>query len=64
MKFGKETKKVYCQFEFEFEDKEFQMLREYGLKEIAKDDNALVNYAINKILANCVNTSVKRRIKK
>lgn len=57
MKLGKETTEKYCKFNVEFENGEFKMLKDYGLKEIQKDDSALINYAVNKILID----SIKRR---
>lgn len=50
MIFGKETIEKVCKFEADFEDKEWDMLKKYGLKHIKKDEAALVNYAVNDIL--------------
>ena len=54
MKIGKEKAIQYSEFKVDFESKEYCMLKEYGKKEILKDDNALINYAINKILADYI----------
>jgi len=54
MKIGKEKKEIYYKFDVDFEKNEYETLKEYGLKEIVKDDNALINYATNKILINAV----------
>jgi hypothetical protein len=54
MKIGKEKKEIYYRFDVDFEKKEYDILREYGAKEIVKDDNALINYAVNKILVNMI----------
>ena len=51
---GKETKVSYCKFDVTFGEKEYDMLRDYGLKEIQKDPDSLVNYAVNKVLENHV----------
>jgi len=59
MKLGKETKVDYCKFDVEFENNEFQILKDYGLKKIQEDDEALVNYAVNKILIDQINASDK-----
>jgi len=64
MKLGKETKVKYCNFDVTFEDKEFKMLKDYGLKEIQKDDSALVNYAVNKILEKYVSGEKEFKRKK
>ena len=67
MKFGKhKIEKVY-NFDVDFEDKEHSILQAYGLREIQKDPEALVNYAVNKILANAMKlckTAVKETLKK
>ena len=59
MKFGKETSEKYCKFDVEFENKEWNILRDYGLKLIQKDEGALVNYAVNKILSKEVESHKK-----
>jgi len=67
MQFGKhDIEKVY-RFDVDFENKEYALLKDYGLKEIQNDSEALVNYAVNKILANAVKlekTVVKEMLKK
>jgi hypothetical protein len=50
MKFGKETSEEYCKFDVELSNKEWAMLKDYGLKLIQNDEGALINYAFNKIL--------------
>jgi hypothetical protein len=59
MKLGKETKVTYHKFDVDFENKEYKMLKNYALQEIVKDDEALVNYAVNKILTKAVQDKVK-----
>lgn len=56
MKFGKhKIEKVY-NFDVDFEDKEYAFLQDYGLREIQKDPEALINYAVNSILAKTIKT--------
>ena len=50
MKMGKEIVEQVCRFDVSFSKKEWNMLREYGLKLIKEDDAALINYAFNEIL--------------
>ena len=59
MKFGKETKETYCQFDVDLSKKEWETLKEYGRKTIEKDDGALINYAINDIVRKEVERSEK-----
>jgi len=67
MKFGKQKIEKVYKFDVDFEDKEYAYLKDYGLKEIQKDSEALVNYAVNKVLANAVDMekkSIKEVLKK
>lgn len=50
MKFGKETSEKVCMFDVDFDKKEWDMLRDYGLGLIKNDEEALINYAVNDIL--------------
>jgi len=50
MKLGKETAEKYCKFDVELSNKEWDMLKNYGLELIQNDEGALINYAFNKIL--------------
>jgi len=60
MKLGKEKKMQYSHFDTEFDSKEFQILKEYGLKHIVNDDDELVNYAVNKILKDRMEQKTKK----
>jgi len=51
----KKEREVKCyEFDADFTKEEAKELKEYGLKIIADDDNALINYAVNKILTKYV----------
>lgn len=50
MKFGKETEEKFHRFDVSMDKKEHKFLRDYGLDQIKNDDEALINYAVNKIL--------------
>jgi len=50
MKFGKETAEKYVKFDVDIDNNEYDMLKNYGLEQIKNDDQALINYAVNKIL--------------
>lgn len=67
MKFGKQKIEKIYNFDVDFEDNEYSILKDYGLREIQKDPEALVNYAVNKVLANAVKLgkpAVKKMLKK
>ena len=57
MQFGKFRPVKMWDAEVEMDDFAFKSLREFGLKEIAKDDAALINYAINKALKDGIEQS-------
>lgn len=61
MKLGKETKETYYKFDCEFSDDECDKLVEYGWREIQKDEAALVNYAVNKLLYNAVEANKTKK---
>ena len=54
MKFGKEIEEKYHRFDVNMDKKEHAFLKNYGLEQIQNDDEALINYAVNKILAEAV----------
>ena len=54
MKLSKETIEKYHKFDIDLDKKEYKILRDYGLKLINSDDEALINYAVNKILGDAV----------
>lgn len=55
MELGNEKEEMFYTFPLEVSDEEAKRLRDIGLKEIKKDDEALINYAVNFILAQKVN---------
>lgn len=61
MKFSKECPAKYVKVDVQFDDKEHKLLRDYGLKHIILDDEALINYAINKILLDTVKYNQKNK---
>lgn len=54
MKIVKETEEKSYKFVVDLSTKESAVLKEYGLKSIENDDEALINYAINKIVENYI----------
>lgn len=54
IKFGKETKKTYYHYDIEVDEEDRKKLLKYALKKIRKDENALINYAINLMLQEMV----------
>lgn len=54
MKFGKETVEKCHKFDMDMSEKERAILACYGLKQIKNDEEALINYAVNKILINAI----------
>lgn len=50
MKFLNEREIKYYEFNTEISEDEKKILKEYALKNIVNDDNALINYAIIDIL--------------
>ena len=59
MNFGKEVIGKVYKFKVEMDDKEEALLKEYALKNIINDDEALLNYAVNRILKEMVNKGDK-----
>jgi len=60
MKFGKESVEKFHKFDVSFDKKEHSFLRDYGLDQIKNDDEALINYAVNKILREAVKNGEKQ----
>ena len=50
MKFLNETKEEMYNFEVDLDPEEAKWFRDFGLREIEKDEEALINYAVNFIL--------------
>lgn len=50
MKIGKEKVEKIHKFEMDFSPKEYVLLKKMGLELIIKDEEALINYAVNYIL--------------
>jgi len=50
MKFDNESKEEYYKFDIDLSDEEAEFLIDVGLREIKKDSEALINYAVNFIL--------------
>ena len=50
MELSKEKKQTVYAFDLDVSDQEHKMLKEFGLKTIKDDDDALINYAVNYIL--------------
>lgn len=50
MKIGKEKVEKIHKFEMYFSPKEYALLKKMGLELIIKDEEALINYAVNYIL--------------
>ena len=48
--FGKEKEVMYHQFEIDIEDETHALLLDYAKKHILDDEDALINYAIVRIL--------------
>ena len=59
MIFGKETIEKVHKFDVDFETKEWNMLKKYGLKLIKNDEGALINYAVNDILRKEIESNKK-----
>ena len=64
MKFEKERKITMYEFDLELSDKEVSKLVMYGLKNIGKDKQALINWAINKLLKDFIETREKNEGKR
>ena len=54
MNLTNEKKESYYRYDVEFEDDEFDLLYQAGLREIIKDKDAVINYIVNKILRDYV----------
>ena len=54
IKFGKFIPAKMYKVDFTAEEKVMDTFAEYGLREIAKDKEALINYAINRLLIDMV----------
>ena len=52
------------EFEMELDDSMIEPLKKYALAMIAKDEPALLNYAVNKALEHYVNGKKGKRVKK
>ena len=50
IKLGKETEKIYVEFETDMDDDTIEMLVNYSKEHILEDQDALVNYAFNRII--------------
>lgn len=50
MQLTNERKSDSLEYDMDLSKSEATMLREYGLKKIQEDDEALINYAVNHIL--------------
>lgn len=50
MKIGKEKTEKVHEFEINLSTKEYVLLKKIGLELIIKDEEALINYAVNHIL--------------
>lgn len=50
IKIGKETKMTYYHFDIEMDIDDRKKLIKYALKTIKKDEEALINYAMNDLL--------------
>lgn len=50
MKLSNEKKIQTLEYDIDLNNEEAGLLREYGLKRIQEDEDALINYAINRVL--------------
>ena len=70
MKLDNEKKECFYKYDLDLQSEEYKMLKEYGLKHIVNDDDALINYAVVRILkesiedAGKLNSVMKKLIKK
>jgi hypothetical protein len=56
IKLGKEKKLIFYEFVgTEMDNATYDMLKKYAMEKILSDDNALVNYAFNRILVEQMN---------
>ena len=54
MKLSKEVIEKCHRFDLDLNKEEHKFFKNYGLEQIKEDDEALINYAINKILSKVV----------
>lgn len=59
MKLGKDVVEKCHRFDIGLSKKEYETLKNYGLEQVKSDDEALINYAVNKILADAVKKGSK-----
>ena len=59
----KEKTVQYVEFKMDFSKAEIEALKEYALEHIINDENALCNYAVNKILEQYVDKEVLNRVR-
>jgi len=70
MKLENEKKECFYKYDIDLQPEEYKMLKEYGLKHIVDDPDALINYAVIKILKESIedtgklNNVMKKLIKK
>jgi len=50
MELGQEKEELFYSFPLDLSDEEAKRLRDFGLKVIAEDADALINYAVNYML--------------
>lgn len=64
MKLGKEKKQIYYVMPAEFSPEEVKNLKEYALKNIINDEQALINYAVVDILKKYIDKEEVKNNKK
>jgi len=63
MKMYNEKKETWYKYDMDFSNDEAEVLKDYALKHIINDSDVLINYAVNKLLREYVDTySETRRI--